>query len=85
MAPRQRIDRTAALLVAAAAAGAMAAAGCSAEQYKKDADHEVAEILAKKQKDFRRFSEDTGFTIEQAQDALRAQLEAALAELRAAR
>jgi len=84
MAPRERIDCKAALLVAAAA-GAMAAAGCSAEQYKKDADHEVAEILTKKQKDFRKFSEDTGFTIEQAQDALRAQLEAALAELRAAR
>jgi len=81
MAPRQRIDRTAALLVAS---GALAAAGCSAEQYKKDADHEVAEILAKKQKDFHKFSEDTGFTIEQAHDALRAQLVSALAELNAA-
>jgi outer membrane protein TolC len=84
MAPRERIDCTAALLLAAAAAGALAAAGCSAEQYKKDADHEVAEILARKQKDFHKFSEETGFTIEQAHDALRAQLVAALAELRAA-
>jgi hypothetical protein len=84
MAPRERIDRTAALLLAAAAAAALAAAGCSAEQYKKDADHEVAEILAKKQKDFHKFSEETGFTIEQAHDALRAQLVAALAELHAA-
>src|SRR5262249_48341361 len=81
MAPRERPDRTARRLLVAAAA---LTAACTAEQYRKDADHEVSEILVKKQKDFKDFSKDTGFTIEQARDALRAQLGAALAELHAA-
>jgi outer membrane protein TolC len=68
----------------AVTAALVAAAGCAADEYRKDADHEVTDILAKKQKDFRKFSEETGFTIEQAHDALRAQLVAALAELHAA-
>jgi outer membrane protein TolC len=55
----------------------LAAAGCSADNYRKDADLEVGEIIRSKEE--RLFGSASGFTIEQAEDILRAQLVAELA------
>lgn len=61
----------------------LAVPACSADSYRKDADQEVGEIIAKKQRDL--FSRTTGFTVEQAKDTLRAQMVVALEQLRASR
>lgn len=82
MARRSTPARRLALAIGSAAL-LLAAPACSADSYKKDADQEVGEILAKKQRDL--FSRATGFTVEQAKDTLRAQLLVALEQQRATR
>ncbi len=64
-------------------ASIVAPSACSADHYRRDADNEVADLID--QKEERLFGKATGFTIETARDALRAQLLAELEGLRAAR
>jgi outer membrane protein TolC len=66
-----------------AATWLLAAQACSADSYRRDADNEVGEILTKKQREL--FNRNTGFTVEQAKDTLRALMLVELANLRATR
>jgi outer membrane protein TolC len=68
--------------IAILAFGAASFVRCSAyvDHFRKDADHEVGEIVAEKEQ--RLFGKATGFTVEQARDALRSQLQVELERLR---
>lgn len=74
MLARLRFDRRRCrpVLLLVAIAGA-----CSAEHYRKDADLEVDQVIRSKEE--RLFGKASGFTVEQARDALRSQLQAELA------
>src|SRR5262245_62556080 len=78
--PRHRFE---VLLAAAGISAAFLVAACSADQYRRDADHEVGEIID--QKEERLFGKASGFTIETARDTLRTDVVAELARLRAER
>ena len=72
-----RVGVGAASCAVAASLAAALLAGCSADQWARDADREVGELIREKEE--RLFGQASGFTVEQAQDVRRAQLLAELA------
>src|SRR5262245_56002153 len=68
------------LLAAAGISAAFLVAACSADQYRRDADKEVVEIVD--QKEERLFGKASGFTVETARDMLRMEIVSELERLR---